>query len=251
MSHEHAQHDAEAKQAILDNIEKYGCHLALLEGDNYLPPFVYSIGLFQKFGHPEIICFGLKTDVMATIINEVCRLAKAGERFVPGKLYPGFLQDYSIQFVEVAKEYYPNYLGYGGWFYNMSFEFPALQLIWPDKDHRFPWETEFNPDWKRRQPILDRNIDFKFYEERNLGVYTTKQAFAGEPILFVYHNENGDWQFHTSLEPNLDDAMFVCLEEITKLDPSINEIFHLQYGWSAWRDNIDSEWEYAEDEAME
>ncbi len=42
------------KQQILQNIEQYGCHLVLIEADNYLPAFVYSIGLYQKFGHPEI-----------------------------------------------------------------------------------------------------------------------------------------------------------------------------------------------------
>jgi hypothetical protein len=66
-----------------------------------------------------------------------------------------------------------------------------------------------------------------------LGVYTTIQAINGDPILYVYHHEDGDWQFHTSLEPNLDDSMLVFLEEITKLDQSINELYHLQLGWRA------------------
>lgn len=78
MTDTHNQHDTEAKQAILDNIEKYGCHLALLESDNYLPAFVYSIGPFKKFDHPELICFGLKTDVMASILNHACELIKNG-----------------------------------------------------------------------------------------------------------------------------------------------------------------------------
>ena len=59
-------------------------------------------------------------------------------------------------------------------------------------------------------------------------VFTTKQAFEGQPILFVYHNENGDWQFQTSELPDIQDSMVVALENITKLDPTINEIYHLQ-----------------------
>ena len=105
----------------------------------------------------------------------------------------------------------------------------------------------FNPDWKFKQPLLDRNTDFRFYEEKNTCVYTTKQAINSEPILYVYHNDDGAWQFHTSLEPNLDDAMLVALEEITKLDPSINDIYHLQYGWWAWRGSKESAWQFAED----
>ncbi len=143
MNNDHDQHDKEAKQAIIDNIEKYGCHLSLIEADNYLPAFVYSIGLFKSYKHPEIICFGLKTDVMGSIINNVKDSIKEGEIFEPYKLYTRFLQDYDIQFIPVDKKFYPNYLGYAGWFYG-DFDFPVLQLIWPDKEHKFPWDEGFN-----------------------------------------------------------------------------------------------------------
>jgi hypothetical protein len=139
--------------------------------------------------------------------------------------HSGFLEGYTIRFVEVEKDYYQNYVGYGGWFYNMSFDFPLLQLVWPDKQHKFPWEEG---------------------EDRNLGVYTTKQAFQGDPILYVYHNEDGDWQFHTSESPSLLDAMLVCLEQITKLDPTINELFHLELGGRAWREDETDEWHYGD-----
>jgi len=243
----HEEHNAETEKIILLNVEKYGCHLALLEPDNYLPGFVYSIGLYKNFGHPEIICFGLKTDVMATLINAVRDIAKEGGSVTPNIPYPDFLEGYEVQFIEVDKVFYPNYLGYAGWFYNMTFDFPTLQLVWPDKQNNFPWDKNFNPDWKFKQPLLDRNTDFRFYEEKNTCVYTTKQAINSEPILYVYHNDDGAWQFHTSLEPNLDDAMLVALEEITKLDPSINDIYHLQYGWWAWRGSKESAWQFAED----
>ncbi|UZU00024.1 DUF4262 domain-containing protein [Chryseobacterium fluminis] len=247
MTEEHAQHDREAKQAIIHDVEKYGCHLALIEADNYLPAFVYTIGLYKKFGHPELICFGLKTDVLASILNHACDLIKSGQTLSSDKPYPGFLQDYNIQLLEADKEYYPDYIGYAGWFNDGNFNFPLLQVVWPDKQHHFPWDENFNPAWKFKQPLLDRNTDFKFYEERNLGVYTTSQALEGDPILYVYHNDDGDWQFHTSDQPNIDDAKLVCLEEITELDPTINELYHLQYGWSAWRKSKDDNWEYEED----
>ncbi len=234
-------------EVVKDNIEKYGCHLTLIDEDNYLPAFVYSIGLFKKFGHPEIICFGLKTDVTASIINHACDLIKNGETFITGKLYRGFLEGYNIQFLQVDKEYYQNYVGYAGWFYDQTFDFPLLQLVWPDKQHNFPWDKEFNAGWKFKQPLLDRNTDFKFYENRNLAVFTTKQAFNGDAILYVYHNEDGEWQFHTSLEPNISDSMIVALEQITKLDSTINETYHLQFGWRAWRDSRNGDWNYAED----
>ena len=246
MSDEHTQHDIEAKKAIKENIETFGCHLALLEPDNYLSGFAYTIGIYEKFNHPEIICFGLNNNVMGAMLNHACNLIKEGEIFETNKLYDGFLKDYKIQFIEVKKEFYADYVGYAGWYYENSFDFPLLQIIWSDKQEKYPWDSDFNSDWKFKQPLLDRNTDFKFYEERNLGVYTTKQVLEGEAILFVYHNEDGDWQFHSSLDPNIGDARLVCLEEITKIDPTINEIYHLQYGWKAWRKTSESEWEWEE-----
>ena len=184
---------------------------------------------------------------MNAMLNHACELIKQGITFEPNKPYQGFLKDYEIQFLKVTESFYADYVGYAGWFYDNSFDFPLLQIVWPDKQHKFPWDNDFNPKWRFRQPLLDRNTDFKFYEERSLGVYTTKQAFEGNPILFVYHDENGDWQFHTSSSPNPEDAKLVCLEEITKLDPTINEIYHLQCGWRAWRESPNSDWQCAED----
>lgn len=246
MTDTHEEHDREAKRVIEENIEKYGCHLALLEADNYMPAFAYSIGLYKKFGHPEIICFGLPTNLLSSLLNHAANLIKQGEILEPNKMYSGFLSGSDVQFLPVDKAFYGEYMGYGGWYYDMSFDFPALQLVWPDKQQKFPWEEGFNPDWEFLQPLLDRNTDFWFYEKRNLGVYTTRQVLEGEPVLYVYHNEDGDWQFHSSANPDVNDAKLVSLESLVKLDPTLNNIYFLQYGWNAWRNGVDDDWEYEE-----
>jgi len=244
---DHSAHDAAARKAIVEHIEEYGCHLALLSPTDYLPGFAYSIGLYQKFQHPELICFGLDQNVLGAVLNHARDLIQGGERLVPGVEYSGFLEGSPIRFIEVDPSYYPNYVGYGCWYYDRSMDFPLYQLVWPDKQIHFPWDDAFNPNWKRKQPLLDRNTDFKFYEERNLGVFTTKQAFQGEPILYVYHDTDGDWQFHTTPEPDLGDTMLVCLEDLTKLDLTLNDIYHLDYGWRAWRESKEAEWEWEQE----
>jgi hypothetical protein len=244
MKEANEQHVQDFKE-VLSHIEDYGCHITLIEADNYLPAFVYSIGLYKKFNHPEIICFGLKVEVMAAIINDALDMIKQGKTFVPGVGYDDFLNGYNIYFIEVNKKFYTDYLGYAGRFYD-TFDFPTLQLVWPDKESNFPWDEAYNPNLKFRQPLLDRNTDFKFYEERNLGVYTTQQALSGDSILYVYHNVDGDWEFYTSSEPDLNDAKLVCLEELIKLDPSLNTIYHLQFGWAASRGGQGEEWRLEE-----
>lgn len=90
--------------------------------------------------------------------------------------------------------------------------------------------------------MLDTNIDFKFSEPENLAVYTTQQVLDGEPILYIYHDEDGDWQFHSSPEPSIGEAKIVSFSEIVKIDPTINEIYFLQNGWQAYRSIPGGEW---------
>lgn len=238
----HETHDKETKERIISNIQEYDCHLALIEGDGYSPAFVFTIGLYEKFKHPEIMIFGMNTDVMGQLLNGIKNQVKKGTQYLSNKEYENILAGYNVQFLEVKKDFYPDYLGYAGWYYNNTFDFPVLQMIWPDKEHKWPWENGFNEHWKFNQPLLDRNMDFKFQEERNLGVYTTHHVLEGKPILYVHHNADGDWQFHSEYEPQIEDAKLVCLEEIIKLDPTLNEMYHLNYGQTAYRNEIGSEW---------
>lgn len=238
---EHSKHDQEAEAQITSNVRQYGFHITLIAENSYLPGFAYTIGLYQTYGHPEIICFGLKPDLLGVVLSHAGDLIKGGQPMQTGRLYEGFLEGYQVQFLPVREEHYRDYLGYAGWF-NQGWQFPVLQLLWPDKAQLFPWEPGFNPNWQFKQPLLDRNVDFKFYEARDLGVYTTKYFLEGSPILFVYHDEDGDWQFHTGDDWQQEDVILVCLEDITRRNPSVNEVYYLPYGASAWRESPDEPW---------
>lgn len=245
MTGEHYQHDIEAEEAIRHHVEQNGYYLGLLEPEDFLPGFAFSIGLYKNYGHPEIICFGLTVDNMAEILTGICETVKKGATYVPDKSYDDILADHDVRFLRADKSYYADYVGYACWYYE-GHEFPLLQLVWPDRDRKFPWEDGFDAELKFNQPLLDRNTDFKFYEERNLGVYTSKQVLDGNPILYVYHDANGDWQFHTDSPIDVDDARVVCMEEITRLDPTVNDLYDLPYGCFSCRSSRDSEWEYDE-----
>jgi len=240
---DHVSHNIEAENNILENVEKYGFHIALLSEDGYLPSFAYTIGLFKNYNHPEIIIFGLNIELMGRLLNEVGNVIKNGNSITLNKNYSDYLNDYPIQFLKVKREHYPDYLGYCGWFYKNSFDFPTYQMVWPDKKGLYPWEENFNKNWKFKQKLLDRDINFKFYEEKNLGVYTTKEVLSGSPILYVYHDEDGSWQFHSQENHKILKAKLVCLEELIKLDSSLNEIHYINYGQSASRINKDAKWE--------
>ncbi|WP_211999857.1 DUF4262 domain-containing protein [Chitinophaga sp. HK235] len=243
MSDDQCQHLPVSKEKIQEKINQYGCFIVQVPEDDYLPAFAYTIGLYQQYGHPEIICFGLSVELMASLLNDTCDLIKQGQAFAPCTSYDDFLDNYPVQFLTVDQAYYPYYLGTGCFFYDHS-RFPALQLIWPDKQSLFPWEPEFNPNWLRKQPLLDRNSDFMFQEEKNLAVFTSRQILEGSPILYVYHDEDGDWQFLSEEETDEQDVRIVALSEIVKIDPGIKELHLLSYDQRAWRASAKDKWEW-------
>lgn len=232
----------EPERKIIEDVKQFGFHIAFVPEDEYLPGFAYTIGLMNTYEHPEIILFGLNQQLLGGILNGIGEEIKSGKTYKPNIEYENILSNYPVKFLEVKKEHYQDYLGYAGWFYDNTFEFPAYQLIWTDKESKYPWDDGFNENWKFKQPILDRNTDFKFYEERSLGVFTTQEILDGKPILWVYHNDDGDWQFHSEGNPDLEHAKIVSLESLVHIDPSLNEIYYLNFGQSASRKTLESEW---------
>jgi len=134
-----------------------------------------------------------------------------------------------------------NYFGTAINYYN-SVNFPALQFVWTDRNNKFPWNADYEEEFKYRQPMLDRNIDFKFREAKNLGIFTTRQWLElDKSILRVIHEEDGDWQFLTG-DQMPDDIKLVALEQMILKDKTLNEIFDLDYGEEAKREFVGAKW---------
>ena len=247
---EHAAHNAEAETKIISDIEQYGFHVATIPGDGYSPAFAYTIGLFKTYGCPELICFGLNHDLMHSMFWTAKELFDKQPSPNLSIGYPDFIGDFDVRFLPVGKARYADYFGYGHWFYK-NWDFPVLQIVWPDKQTLFPWEENFNPDWKFKQPLLDRDNDFKFREERNVAVFTTRQVLEGLPILRVSHETDGDWQFLCNTTTNLVDVKVVRLDELVKIDSTLNNLYELNYGWSAWRSTPEDGWQTEESEPSE
>ena len=68
------------------------------------------------------------------------------------------------------------------------------------------------------------------------------------PILRVLHENDGDWQFLCDTSYAIADLKIVALEEIVKRDPTVNELFQLNYGWHALRETVGGRWEKEEHE---
>lgn len=240
-----SKHNCISKDDLLEqtklNITKFGLQVIMVTSTNYSPSFAYSIGLTKSYNHPEIICFGLSNNLAHEIINDVAEIVKKGEIIESGKIYSEFFKDSRATFLEVDRENISDYFGAGLNYYG-NYKFNALQLIWTDRNDKFPWEEYFEEEFLYKQPLLDRNIDFKFNEPKNLTTFTTRQWLEDhKPILRVVHDNDGDWQFLTG-DQMPEDIKIVALEELIKRDDTLNEVFDLEYGEVAERDVLGGQW---------
>lgn len=243
--HEEKDHHCIGKDDLLAqtkiNIAKFGLQVIMVNSSDYSPSFSYSIGLFDTYKQPEIICFGLPDTIAHEIINDVAALIKQGETIKTYSDYSGIFKDSRAIFLPVDERNIPDYLGAAINYYGET-TFPAVQLIWTDRNNKFPWEENFEEKFLHIQPLLDRNADFKFREPKNLGVFTTRQWLdLHQPILNVVHDKNGDWQFLTG-DQLPDDIRLVALEQLVISDSSLNEAFDLNFGRSLDRAFIGDPW---------
>ena len=149
------QPENEVDKIIIRNVREHGCHIVGINGDEKGPGYAFSIGLFVNYGQAEVVIFGFEGRVAARIINVVRDRAAAGQKFVAGDLSDDFLVDYKVSFVEVPLRVYSDYLGTAIWFYRKSPRpFPCLQMVWPDREGRFPWQTGYDAGLKDLQPVL-------------------------------------------------------------------------------------------------
>jgi hypothetical protein len=136
-----------------DDIATYGWHVIKVYEDEEGPGFAFTIGLFQRFGHPELIVFGLPLDTMHLMLNGAGEAVRAGQPFAAGQNYDNILEGYDCTFRPVSRKHYEAYLGSARWYYEGD-GFPVLQLIWPDREHRYPWAAPADAWIREAQPVL-------------------------------------------------------------------------------------------------
>lgn len=235
-------HDCDnTENKIMEDVKSVGWSVIMIEATEYLPSFAYTIGFWKNYDQPEIISFGLSVKTLHAILNIAGENIKNGKHYLVDTAYSDFFREGNSQLVSVDQRNLKDYFGYAIWF-NSGLEFPAQQLVWTDRNNKFPWEDGYEKEFTYRQPLLDRNADFKFREVKNLAVFTTCQwLLQNKPILHVVHDEEGDWQFLTG-DQMPEDAKIVALEQMVLRDSSLNDVFNLDYGEQAERHSIIGEW---------
>jgi hypothetical protein len=131
------------------DVQKHGWHVVKVLADESGPAFAYSIGMFETFGHSEILMFGFEPDLMHRIINNVGFDIRSGKRFSADQRDDDVLNNYEVEFKAVLPQFFDELVGTALAYYRGSV-FTVLQCVLPDKEHRFPWNPECD-EWLREK----------------------------------------------------------------------------------------------------
>jgi hypothetical protein len=89
------------------------------------------------------------------MVNEYNRRVRAGENFVPGARYSGFIEGFDVLVERVHESHYDEYFGYNRWLYRGS-NFEVLQLVYPNTSGVWPWDENADAWFRARQPRLSQ-----------------------------------------------------------------------------------------------
>lgn len=149
----------EGDKKLLSDIEEYGWHVLKILAEGEEPGFCYSVGLYNSFKHPEIVIIGLRPELAHVLVNNIGEDIKNGLKLESGKFYSNILDNFDCLMINVDKDKYEEYFGYGLWYYRDT-HFPVLQCIYPTIKGIYPWEDNWPKDIKSLQPLLG-NVDIK------------------------------------------------------------------------------------------
>ncbi|HLK01543.1 MAG TPA: DUF4262 domain-containing protein [Streptosporangiaceae bacterium] len=145
--------DSASMRAMAGEISAVGWSVRTAQGDEFTPPWAYTVGLWQTRQGPELLMAGLPPEHMTIILNVIADRVADGIRvdvadeitgICPCSLtirpvHPSWRE---TSMLAISDRYYgyvrPRY----------------LQVVWPDRRGRYPGDRGFQTRYEGRQPML-------------------------------------------------------------------------------------------------
>jgi len=144
----------EIELRVRADIERHGWHVVIVPPEGDSPGWAHSIGLGERYEHPELLVFGSEPRQLAALVNTLGERVRHGRRFAAGDTATDVLADLPFAFRAVAPRWIPVFLGNAAWHYRRE-DLPVLQGFWPDRGACFPWQPGCAPELAAEQPRLE------------------------------------------------------------------------------------------------
>ena len=247
----------EGDRKLVADVERHGWGVFGINAEDSMPGWAFTAGLWHTFGSPEIALFGLRVPDMQHWLNDIGEQIRSGRPPMPNERRDGVLPDFPVAFRPVHDSWYRELFGYAVWFTQRP-PLPIVQVIWPDREGRFPWDEGCGERCRFDQPQLwlpkDQHpmgrwtrasvVDpWPFPDRPSARAFTTKGiVFEGRPVVYVVHEADGDWQFLDGEDVSAEDIAVVHLEHVVGAHPRVAELGDLPRGWEAWQDPPGTGW---------
>jgi hypothetical protein len=141
------------EQKLLHDVAEFGWHCIKIMEDDGRPSWAFSIGLYETWGHPELVLFGLNGDTAHRIMGIVAEGLAKGNRPTLSAPTEDLLCGYACHYVRVPQNQYAEHVGFALWYYEGA-NFPLYQIVWPSKEGLFPWDVQATASFRQLQPVL-------------------------------------------------------------------------------------------------
>jgi Domain of unknown function (DUF4262) len=139
---------AEMMLKVGANITRCGWHATGVFGGG--GSFMYTTGLTTG-DHPELVIAGLPPETAHGLIAAAVGVIRSGVPLAPGRDYAEIATGFPVRFAEVDQDACEHPLSVTNRHYGRRV--PALQLLWPDPEGRFPGEDGCDPKMAAAQNI--------------------------------------------------------------------------------------------------
>jgi hypothetical protein len=138
---------------VTSQIGRQGWAVPGVSGDGQAPPWAYSVGMWLSCQSAELIICGAPLENTTGIIDEIGARFAEGAEMGPGDVIDGICPA-ALTFRPVDLSWRTTGM------FSVSDEFygfvrpPYLQVVWADRNGRFPWEPWFQSEFEGAQPLL-------------------------------------------------------------------------------------------------
>lgn len=151
---------AELVEQHLAAISAVGRTTVLVAADGVAPGWGYTVGLWRRFLHPELICVGMPPQACGGMLDLLSGRVADGAVLRPGEPDSGLFLGRPHRYLEVGPEWRSASDGFNlgrivvseGW--GAQEWPPTIQVLWPDEHLRFPGDDEAEPVLAMLQPPL-------------------------------------------------------------------------------------------------
>jgi hypothetical protein len=137
----------------IEQLREPGWQVIMIPQDDHGPGWAFTIGLWHNYRSAELAIFGLDIQMMHTLLNDLAQHAIDGQAVADGQERNDVIKNYPVALKAVDYRWYKAFFGTAIRFYRNP-PFPVLQVVWPSKQGRFPWDAGIADSYRDLQPQL-------------------------------------------------------------------------------------------------